>query len=136
MAAYREDLVTALESSLQACVSLFLATENVEKGREMDNANTHGVEANIKRFLEAAKMLEADFLRKQMYSRVNHPEEVTKEEVEKMRAELAQKDELLTKTRDRITVWTNALQELETKQTRLHLADMVPQRPASMDSTR
>lgn len=53
-----------------------------------------------------------------------------------MRAELAQKDELLTKTRDRITVWTNALQELETKQTRLHLADMVPQRPASMDSTR
>lgn len=53
-----------------------------------------------------------------------------------MRAELAQKDELLTKTRDRITVWTNALQELETKQTRLYLADMVPQRPASMDSTR
>lgn len=102
----------------------------------MDNANTHGVEANIKRFLEAAKMLESDFLRKQMYSRVNHPEEVTKEEVEKMRAELAQKDELLTKTRDRITVWTNALQELETKLTRLHLADMVPQRPASMDSTR
>ncbi|XP_074615574.1 mediator of RNA polymerase II transcription subunit 28-like isoform X2 [Acropora palmata] len=79
MAAHREDLVTALESSLQACVSLFLATDNVEKGRELDNANTHGVEANIKRFLEAAKMLEADFLRKQMYSRVNHPEEVTKE---------------------------------------------------------
>lgn len=51
----------------------------MEKGRELDNANTHGVEANIKRFLEAAKMLEADFLRKQMYSRVNHPEEVTKE---------------------------------------------------------
>ena len=38
-----------------------------------------GVEANIQRFLEAAKMLEADFLRKQMYICVNHPEEVTKE---------------------------------------------------------
>ena len=38
-----------------------------------------GVEACIKRFLDSAKSLEADFLRKQMYSRVNHPQEVTKE---------------------------------------------------------
>ena len=38
-----------------------------------------GVEASIRKFLEAAKSLEADFLRKQMYSRVNHPQEVTKE---------------------------------------------------------
>ena len=38
-----------------------------------------GVEASIVKFLEAAKSLEADFLRKQTYSRVNHPQEVTKE---------------------------------------------------------
>ena len=38
-----------------------------------------GVEACIKKFLESAKSLEADFLRKQLYSRVNHPQEVTKE---------------------------------------------------------
>lgn len=31
------------------------------------------------KFLEAAKSLEADFLRKQTYCRVNHPQEVTKE---------------------------------------------------------
>ena len=38
-----------------------------------------GVETSITKFLEAAKALEADFLRKQMYSHVNHPQEVTQE---------------------------------------------------------
>ena len=50
-----------------------------------------------------------------------------------MRAELAQKEELLTKTRDRVVVWTNVLQDLETKQTRLRLADIIPQRPVPFD---
>lgn len=51
-----------------------------------------------------------------------------------MRAELAQKEELLTKTRDRVVMWTNALQDLETKQTRLRLADIIPQRPVPFDA--
>jgi len=134
MATHKEDLVSTLESSLQACVSLFLVTDNVTKDGEMAEANKSGVETCIKKFLESAKTLEADFLRKQMYSRVNHPQEVTKEEVEKMRVELAQKEELLTRTRDKVSMWTNSLQDLETKQTRLQLADMLPQRPVSLDA--
>ncbi|CAH3125359.1 unnamed protein product [Porites lobata] len=125
MAAYKEDLVSTLESSLQSCVSLFLVTDNVEKDGKMVDVNQSGVEACIKRFLDSAKSLEADFLRKQMYSRVNHPQEVTKEEVERMRAELAQKEELLKRTRERVAVWAHAFQDLETRQTRLHLADIV-----------
>ncbi|XP_068708775.1 mediator of RNA polymerase II transcription subunit 28-like [Montipora foliosa] len=135
MAAHKEDLVSAFESSLQACVSLSLVADNVEKDREFDDGNKHGVEACIKRFLESAKLLEADFLRKQMYSRVNHPQEVTKEEVEKLRAELTQKEELLAKTRERVAIWIEALRDLETKQLRVRLADMIPQRSVSVDST-
>jgi len=56
------------------------------------------------------------------------------QEVEKMRVELAQKEELLTRTRDKVSMWTNSLQDLETKQTRLQLADMLPQRPVSLDA--
>ncbi|KAL9982408.1 hypothetical protein ACROYT_G004445 [Oculina patagonica] len=132
MAAHKEDLVSALESSLQTCVSLFLVTDNVEKDGDKTNVNKSGVEACITKFLEAAKALEADFLRKQMYSRVKHPQEVTQEEVDKMRAELAQKEELLTRTKDKVGLWANALQDLETRQTRLQLADMT-QRTASLD---
>ena len=51
-----------------------------------------------------------------------------------MRAELAQKEELLTKTRNKVAMWTNVLQDLETKQTRLRLADIIPQRPVSFDA--
>ena len=38
-----------------------------------------GIEASITKFLDAAKAVEADFLRKQMYSRVHHPREVTQD---------------------------------------------------------
>lgn len=133
MAAHKEDLVSALESSLQTCVSLLLVTDNLEKDGEKMNVNKSGVEASIIKFLEAAKSLEADFLRKQMYSRVNHPQEVTKEEVDKMRAELVQKEELLTRTREKVAMWANRLQDLETRQTRLQLADIIPQRTVSLD---
>ncbi|XP_020612704.1 mediator of RNA polymerase II transcription subunit 28-like [Orbicella faveolata] len=133
MAAHKEDLVSALESSLQTCVSLLLVTDNLEKDGEKMNVNKSGVDASIIKFLEAAKSLEADFLRKQMYSRVNHPQEVTKEEVDKMRAELAQKEELLTRTREKVAMWANRLQDLETRQTRLQLADIIPQRTVSLD---
>ena len=51
-----------------------------------------------------------------------------------MRAELAQKEELLTRTRDRVALWANALQDLETKQTRIQLADIIPQRTVSLNS--
>jgi len=68
-----------------------------------------------------------------MYSRVNHPQEVTKEEVDKMRAELVQKEELLTRTREKVAMWANRLQDLETRQTRLQLADIIPQRTVSLD---
>ena len=47
-----------------------------------------------------------------------------------MRAELVQKEELLTKTKEKVALWANALQDLETKQTRLQLADIIPQRTA------
>ena len=50
-----------------------------------------------------------------------------------MRAELVQKEELLTKTKERVALWANALQDLETKQTRLQLADIIPQRTPSLD---
>lgn len=50
-----------------------------------------------------------------------------------MRAELAQKEELLTRTREKVAIWANALQDLETRQTRLQLADIIPQRTASLD---
>jgi len=114
-------------------VSLLLVTDNLEKDGEKMNVNKSGVDASIIKFLEAAKSLEADFLRKQMYSRVNHPQEVTKEEVDKMRAELAQKEELLTRTREKVAMWANRLQDLETRQTRLQLADIIPQRTVSLD---
>ena len=42
-----------------------------------------------------------------------------------MRAELAQKEELLKRTRERVAGWAHAFQDLETRQTRLHLADIV-----------
>ena len=42
-----------------------------------------------------------------------------------MRAELAQKEELLTKTRDKVAFWSNTLHDFETGQARLHLADIV-----------
>ena len=45
-----------------------------------------------------------------------------------MRAELAQKEELLTRTREKVAMWANALQDLETRQTRLQLAGIIPQR--------
>ena len=54
------------------------------------------------------------------------------QEVDRMRAELAQKEELLTKTKDKVALWANALQDLETRQTRLQLADIIPQRTASL----
>ena len=50
-----------------------------------------------------------------------------------MRAELVQKEELLTKTREKVAIWANALQDLETRQTRLQLADIIPQRTTSLD---
>ena len=50
-----------------------------------------------------------------------------------MRAELIQKEELLTRTREKVAIWANILQDLETRQTRLQLADIIPQRPTSLD---
>ncbi|PFX32359.1 uncharacterized protein LOC111320957 [Stylophora pistillata] len=133
MAAHKEDLVSTLESSLQACVSLLLVTDNVEKEGDKTNINKSGIETSITKFLDASKAVEADFLKKQMYSRVHHPREVTQDEVDKMRAELVQKEELLARTKEKVASWANVLQDLETKQTSLQLVDIIPQRTASID---
>ena len=50
-----------------------------------------------------------------------------------MRAELAQKEELLIRTKEKVASGANVLQDLETKQTRLQLVDIIPQRTVSVD---
>ena len=51
-----------------------------------------------------------------------------------MKAELAQKEELLARVNQKVSLWANALQDIETRQARLHLADSTPaQRAATLD---
>ena len=56
------------------------------------------------------------------------------QEVDKMRAELAQKEELLTRTRDKVAAWTIAVKDLETRQARLQIVDILSQRPVTFDA--
>ncbi|EDO42775.1 predicted protein [Nematostella vectensis] len=130
-----DDLVSSLESSLQSCVSLLLSNEGIEKGQH-HNDNTKGVEFTITKFLKNAQALEADFLNKQMYIRLNQPQETTKQEVGHLKTELAQKEELLNKLSERVDYWNKILDDLQRKQTEIEAADRkIPQVQTSAQKT-
>ncbi|KXJ16181.1 mediator of RNA polymerase II transcription subunit 28 [Exaiptasia diaphana] len=110
-----EDLVSSLERSLQSCITL-LGVDSLEKLKSQNIDNKAGVEAAISRFLECAKQLEEDFLKKQAYVRVQHPDESLKQEISQLRMEIKQKEEVLGKLSEKVSNWTKVVDDLQRKQ--------------------
>ncbi|XP_031551712.1 mediator of RNA polymerase II transcription subunit 28-like [Actinia tenebrosa] len=111
-----DDVASSLEYSLQACISL-LGVDVLDKGKGQQCIdNKLGVEAAITSFLESAKLVEEDFIRKQAYVRVHHPQETLKQEISHLKTEIKQKEDILSKLSEKVDYWTKILDELQRKQ--------------------
>lgn len=108
-----------LESSLQACISTLLS----QSRHEDDVQNKTGVDSCIDTFLQSARHLEGYFAKYQMYTTVNHPQDAIREDIIKLREELARKEALLNSLQDKTIHWNNELDNLINKQNNMFIID-------------
>ncbi|XP_071476709.1 mediator of RNA polymerase II transcription subunit 28-like [Diadema antillarum] len=104
-------LVDELESAFKACLSSLVAPEAVHVHDHIELRAS--VDQSIQRFLELAKETENFFLQRQMLMAITKPENVIKEEIDELKAELSRKNALLQKQLTKVNNWLTILQSLE-----------------------
>ncbi|XP_046850557.1 mediator of RNA polymerase II transcription subunit 28-like [Xenia sp. Carnegie-2017] len=82
-----QNLVKELESALQACVVTFLCQGKTDASI----SNEEGINSCVDKFVQSARQLEGYFTKYQMYTMVNHPPDLIREDITKLREELARR---------------------------------------------
>ncbi|CAG0901285.1 unnamed protein product [Darwinula stevensoni] len=102
-----KDLVDEFEEAFQRCLAC------LERDGDRDGMNPEeirlNVEENIMRFLDIGRQLEAQFLHKRLLLSVNHPDQILKEDMGEVKAELSRKEALIQKYHEKISIWQNLL---------------------------
>ncbi|GAB6031562.1 hypothetical protein CHUAL_009328 [Chamberlinius hualienensis] len=103
-------MVTEFENAFQACLAALTNEDhfNVHDPEEI----RAGVEQTIAKFLDMAKQMECFFLQKRLILSAQRPEQIVKEDITDLRAELIRKDQLIQKHYEKIQVWQNLLSSL------------------------
>ncbi|KAI5640818.1 2-oxoacid dehydrogenases acyltransferase (catalytic domain) domain-containing protein [Phthorimaea operculella] len=86
------------------------------------NAEKEEVKAEVERFIDLARQMEAFFLQKRFLLSAMKPELLVKEDNNELKCELQRKEELLRRHYDKIGQWQNLLADLQGHTVRLTLA--------------
>jgi len=97
------NLVDELETAFQDCLSLLT---NHDFFNTTDSEETRAsIEQSIQKFLELARELETFFLQRRFILSLHKPEQIIKEDIMDLRAELQRKEALLMKHHENLQKW-------------------------------
>jgi len=106
----QENLAESFEKAFQACHAClthpegYLRTDHEETRATADQC--------INNFLDSARQLEVFFLKKRLLLCRDKPENILKEEIENIEAEIERKNQVVTKHKERLATWQQKLADV------------------------
>lgn len=106
----QENLAESFEKSFQACHACLT---NPEGYLRTDHEETRATaDQCMNNFLDSARQLEVFFLKKRLLLCRDKPENILKEEIENIEAEIERKNQTVTRHRDRLKTWQQTLADV------------------------
>ncbi|XP_061421583.1 mediator of RNA polymerase II transcription subunit 28 [Lethenteron reissneri] len=104
------NLVDDFEAAFEACCASLVSQEYVNS-TDQDEIRT-GVDQSIHRFLDVARQCESFFLQKRLQLSVQKPEQVIREDITDLKAELQRKESLIQRHLGKLRHWQAVLEDI------------------------
>lgn len=102
-------VVDEFEQAFQSCVAAISApTSNYT--HDLEEVKT-SADQTVQRFLDSAKQMECFFLQKRLFLSVHRPEQMMKEDIDEIKAEIVRKDAVISRFQDKLQQWQGMLSD-------------------------
>ncbi|KAK6185787.1 hypothetical protein SNE40_007940 [Patella caerulea] len=102
--------IDQLEQAFKNCIEQLSSQEHFNTSDTEENRV--GIEQSVQKFIDLARQTESFFLNKRLVLSTQKPEQILKEDIQELKAELDRKEKLIEKHHERLQQWQNLLHSM------------------------